>query len=91
MRPDAQEVMRVVKKTSYEVICTNREEEINKKKLKDQMNYINVSSDSGLKIKLKNKKELRNIITEVYTAHINAIYTAAKYSSAEKLTLSKHY
>ena len=83
--------MRVVKKTLYEVICTNREEEINKKNLKIQMNYIDVSSDSESEIELKNKKELRNIIIEVYAAHINAIYITAKYSSAEKLTLSKYY
>ena len=55
------------------------------------MNYINVFSDSESEIKLKNEKELRNIIIEAYTAHINAVYTAVRHSFAEKLTLSKYY
>ena len=55
------------------------------------MNYINVFSDSESEIELKSKKELRNIIIEVYTAHVNAVYIAAKHSSAEKLMLSKCY
>ena len=89
MRPSAQEVMRIVKKTLYEIICANREEKTNKRKLKTQMNYIDVSLNSGSEIKLENEKELRNTVTEVYVVHTNAVYMTVRYSSAEKLMLSK--
>ena len=47
------------------------------------MNYIDVFSDSGSEIKLKNKKELRNTITEVYIISTNAAHTKVRHSSAE--------
>ena len=72
-----------MKKTSYEIVCVNREEEINKRELKTQINYIKVFLDSESEIKLKNEKELRNTVTEVYTVHINAVYTA-EHSSVKK-------
>ena len=83
--------MRIVEKALYEVICINREEKINKRKLKAQINYINVFSDSESEIKLKNKRELRNNVTEVYTVYINTVYMTARCSSVEKLMLSKYH
>ena len=48
------------------------------------MNYINIFLNSGSEIKLKNKEELKDIITEVYTVCMNAAYTTAGCSFAEK-------
>ena len=48
--------MRVIKKTLYEVVCINREEEMNKRELKTQINYIKVFLNSGSEIKLENEK-----------------------------------
>ena len=63
-----------MRKTLYEVIYANREErERNKRKIKTQMNYIEVSLNSESEIKLKEKKEnLMNTVTDVYAACMNA-------------------
>ena len=53
--------MRIVEKTLYKIVSINKEEKINKKKLKTQINYINVFSDSESEIKLKNEKEQKYI------------------------------
>ena len=51
------------------------------------MNYIRVFLNSELEIKLKNKKDLINTVTEVYTVCINTAYNekrAVEYSSVKK-------
>ena len=88
--------MRIVKKTSYEIICVNREErEKNKKKMKTQINYIKVFLNFKSEIKLKEeKKDLMNTITDVYAACINAAHNekkTAEQSSTEKLIQNKCY
>ena len=58
------------------------------------MNYIKVSLNSELEIKLENKEDLINTITEVYTVCINAAQNekrAAEQSFAEKLIQNKYY
>ena len=73
LKPEAQKVMKIMKKTLYKIICINREErEQNKKKMKIWMNYIGVFLNSELKIKLENEEDLMNTVTEVYAAHMNA-------------------
>ena len=77
--------MRIVEKTLYKIVCVSREERKKiKKKIKTQINYINVFLNSESEIKLENKKELKNIIIEVYAVYMNAAYITAKCSSAEK-------
>ena len=47
------------------------------------MNYLRLFLNLESENKLENREELINIITEVYTAHINSAYMTAEYSSAE--------
>ena len=65
--------MRIMRKTLYKIIYTNREErEGNKKKIKTQMNYIKVFLNSESEIKLKEeKKDLMNTVTDVYAVCMN--------------------
>ena len=66
--------MKIMKIFLYKVICANREErKRNKKKIKAWMNYIRVFLNSESEIKLKNKEDLMNTVTEVYTVCINAV------------------
>ena len=66
--------MKVMEKTLYEVICTNREErEKNKRKTKVQMNYIRVSLNFKSEIELKEEeKDLMNTVVDVYAVCMNA-------------------
>ena len=85
-----------MEKTLYEIIHINREErEGNKKKIKTQINYIEVFLNSESEIKLKEeKKDLMNTVTDVYAVCMNAAYNekrAAEQSSAEKLIQNKCY
>ena len=57
LKPKTQEVMRIMRKTLYKIICINRKErEENKRKIKTQINYIKVFLNSESKIKLKRKE-----------------------------------
>ena len=95
LKPEAQKVMRIMKKTLYEVICANREErKKNKKKIKAWMNYIRVFLNSESEIELENKEDLMNTVTEVYAACINAAQNekrAAGQSFTKKLIQNKYY
>ena len=62
-----------MEKTLYKVIYINREErEGNKEKIKIWINYIKVFLNSESEIKLEDKEDLMNTITEVYAACMNA-------------------
>ena len=75
--------MRVTKKTLYKIICVNREErEIDK--LKIQINYIDVFLNLRSEIKLKNREELMNTVTEIYTVCVSASYIVAECFSAKR-------
>ena len=72
LKPEAQKVIRIMKKTLYKIIYANREErEENKKKIKVWMNYIEVSLNSESEIELEDKEDLINTVAEVYAARIN--------------------
>ena len=84
--------MRIVEKTLYKIICVSREKkEINQRTLKTQINYINVFSDLESKFELKNEERLINIITEMYTVHINITHTNITYITAEHSSAEKCY
>ena len=87
--------MRAIKKTLYKIICANREErKENKRKIKTQMNYIEVFLNSESEIELEDKEDLMNTVTEVYAARMNAAQNekrAAEQPFTEKLIQNKRY
>ena len=87
--------MRIAEKTLYKIIYTNREERKgNKERIKVWMNYIKVSLNSESEIKLKDRENLINTVTEIYAVCINAVYNkkeVTECSSVKKLIQDKCY